>query len=65
MKKLRNPFRKVAICEKFSVVRRFPENTEIPLIILAFKMMATTLGLFKLAFIDDGIGKVMKPEDCD
>ena len=37
MRKLQNPFTKVEVGGKFSVVRRFPENTEIPLIVLAFK----------------------------
>ena len=65
MKKLQNPFTKVAICEKFSVVRRFPENTEISLIVLAFKMTLSALGLFKIAFFRDCPTKVMKLEDCD
>ena len=65
MKKLQNPFTKVEVGGKFSVVRRFPENTKIPLIVLAFKMTLSALGLFKIAFFHCSKARVMKLEDCD
>lgn len=63
--RLQNPFTKVEVGGKFSVVRIFPENTEIPLIVLAFKMTLSALGLFKIAFFNYSKAKVGKPEDCD
>ena len=65
MRKLQNPFTKGEVGGKFSVVRRFPENTEIPLIVLAFKMTFSALGLFKMAFFHYSKARVMKLEDCD